>query len=790
MFRSYWSISLRHLWKNRKTTILSILGLTVGLSCGMLIFLLVSYLFSFDRYHRKADRIYWIVTDIKRENTFSSDATPRPLGDVLRKDYPFVENAVRLETLFGKVIAVPGTTRRYEESRNICFTESSFFQVFDINWLSGEQNTSLTAPNTVVLSKRYARKYFGSTDVIGRILRLDNTVNLTVTGLIGDPPSNTKLGYEILVSYSTIAGMNASVNVMQDWGNTPSMCFVALRPGVQPNQITQALADINSRYLPPEMSRTMHFNALPLDELSHNTQYGGAVPRSVLYILIVTGVLLVLAACINFVNMATAQAISRSKETGIRKAIGSTRGQLIVQFLTETTIVTMMAVVLSVIIVQLNLPFLNNALSVLRADMSVTWLLKAGFLRWFVALIAAVILLTGLYPAFVISRFSPVAILHGNVPAAKTRGMSMRKILVVTQFFITQFFIIAVIVMTAQVRYMQQHDPGFRREAIVTLSIPQRQLIKQETLRQQLLRIPGVEQVSAALEAPVSFRHDPIPFTYERQPTGFPANLKIGDMQYVPLFGLHFLAGGNFSNNDTLNAEAIVSSMLVKQLGIADPHEIIGKQINVWGRDKTITGVVADFHSQDLHYAMKPVILLNYPSENRIMAVKIHDAKTLRAIRKTWEDVYPDQVFHLTFVEDIIAQFYLTERILLGLAQIFGAVAIFIGCLGLYGLILFMSAAMNKEIGIRKVFGASVAGMLALLIRDIMKLTGTGVILATPVAVFMMDKWLQGFAYRVQLQWWMVEIAILGVGIVALVSTGWEAVRAAGRDPVKVLKAE
>ncbi|WP_186774594.1 ABC transporter permease [Chitinophaga pinensis] len=340
-----------------------------------------------------------------------------------------METAVRLETLFGQIISLPGTTRKFEESRNICFTESQFFQVFDVDWKAGDKHKALDAEDGVVLSERYALKYFGTTDVIGRTLRINNQQELTVNGLIGDPPSNTRLGYDIMVSYNLIAQGNKA-----DWNNTSSLCFVAMKPQQTMGQLQQALQKINQQYLSAEQTSLLHFQALPLSELSHNTQYGGTVPRPLLYVLTVIGILLVAAACINFINMATAQSIKRSKETGIRKAVGSTRSQLVIEFLTETAMVTLVAVMMSVIIVQLCLPWLNNALSVLRADMSVLWLFRPHFLSWFLVLIVGVILLSGLYPALVLSRFTPIAVLQGRVNSIRTRGASLRKVLVVTQF--------------------------------------------------------------------------------------------------------------------------------------------------------------------------------------------------------------------------------------------------------------------------------------------------------------------------------------------------------------------
>ncbi|MCY7360358.1 MAG: ABC transporter permease, partial [Rudanella sp.] len=378
MLRNYLSISLRNLWRNRQVSLINVFGLATGLACGIVIFLLVSYLFSFDRYHAKADRTFWIVTDIRHEHVMPTDATPRPLGDVLRRKYPFVESAVRLENIFGRIVSVPngngGFTKKFEESRNICFTEPQFVDVFDVKWLAGNAKTALSAPNTVVLSERYARKYFDTENAIGRVLHFDNQSNLTVTGIIKNPPSNTKLRYDVLISYSTVPTLmgDGGKRAMQNWEGVTTMCFVALREGVSPLRLTDALLATGRKYLTTKEAKLLDFHALPLADLNHNPQYGGTAPRPILYALILIGLFLVIAACINFVNVATAYALKRSKEVGVRKVMGSTRFQLIGQFLTETTLITLTAVAVSVLLAHLSLPMLNNALAVLGSDISVT----------------------------------------------------------------------------------------------------------------------------------------------------------------------------------------------------------------------------------------------------------------------------------------------------------------------------------------------------------------------------------------------------------------------------------
>ncbi|GAB3492710.1 ABC transporter permease [Spirosoma knui] len=801
MWRNYLTISKRNLWRNRKVSIISIGGLAIGLAGGLVLFLLVSYLFSFDRYHAKADRTYWIVTDIRHENVMPTDATPRPLGEVLRQDYPFVESAVRLDNLFGRILSVPdgkgGFSKKFEESRILCFTEPQFFDIFDVKWLEGNRTTALASPNTVVLSKRYAQKYFGDVNPLGRVLRYDNQTNLTVTGLIDTPPSNTKLRYEVLISYSTIpvvlgAGGKAD---MQHWGDVRTMCFVTLREGTSPEQLTNTFPAIQRKYMSSEEAKKLEFHALPLGELDHNPQYGGRTPRPILYALIVVGLFLVAASCINFINLATAQALNRSKEVGVRKTVGSTRWQLIAQFMIETSIVALAAVVVALVLAQLSLPLLNKSLAVLNADLSILDVFWPRSLVWFSGLVVGVILLAGLYPSLVLARFNPVAALRGRLTTQQVGSVRVRRGLVIIQFFITQLFIIGVIVMIAQVRHMRQADLGFSKDAVLIVPVPTTNPIKQQTIREQLGQVPGVEQVALGAEPPAAQARMPVPFTFDTHTIAekFPAVVKIGDTRYVSLFGLRLLAGHNFRNDDTTNREAIVNETMVKQLGLRSSGDILGKRLRIWGRDETIIGVVRDFHTTGLRMGIQPMVLLNYPSENHMAALKVSPANLpamTKAVEASWNKLFPEHVFKSSFVDDLVAEFYLTERILLGLAEVFALLAILIGCLGLYGLITFMAEAKTKEIGVRKILGATVRQLLWLFGREFGKLIAIGFVLAAPIGWFLMNGWLQGYAYRINVGWWVFGLTILLAVFITLLTVGYESMKAALRNPAQSLRTE
>ena len=805
MLRNYIDLSLRNLWRNRKVSAISIIGLAVGLAGGLVIFLLVSYLFSFDRYHANADRTYWLVTDIRHDNVTPADAVPRPLGEVLRRDYPFVESAVRLENMFGRIISVPDNqgrfVKKFEESRTVCFTEPQYFNVFDVEWVEGDPKSALVAPNTVVLSERYAQKYFGDDKPIGRILRFDNQVNLIVTGIIKNPPSNTKLRYDALISYSTIPVLmgGEGERSMQSWGNTRAMCFVTLRAGTPVEQLTSVFSVIKKKYMTAKEASMFDFHALPLSDLSHNPQYGGHAPRPILYALIIVGILLVLAACINFINLATARAMKRAKEVGVRKAIGSTRWQLIGQFMTETTLITLGAVVLALLLTQLSLPLLNTALAVLRADLSVLDLLQPRALAWFTALVLSVILLAGFYPALVTARFNPVTALRasssGRLTTQQAGSVSIRRVLIVVQFFITQFFVIGVIVLLAQVRYLQKTELGFTKEAILTIPVPTQNVTRQQALRERLGAIPGVEQVALGADPPASFSRGPVPFTFDTrtEPEKFPTRVKVGDMNYVPLFGINLVAGRNFRTNDTTQTEALVNILMSKQLGFRSPGELLGKRLTIWGATRTIVGVVNDFHTDALKIGISPTTILNYAGENHMAALKINPASmptTLKAVEKTWNGLFPEHVFKASFVDALLSELYLTEHILLGLAEAFSLMAILICCLGLYGLVAFMAEVKTKEIGVRKVLGANLSQLLGLFGREFSKLIVIGFMLAAPLGGFLMNNWLQGYAYHIELGWWFFALTLLiAVGITVL-TISCESMKAVLTNPARILRME
>jgi putative ABC transport system permease protein len=798
MFKNYFKIAARNLWRNRVTSTVSILGLSVGLASGIVIFLLVGYLFSFNRCHSKSDRIFWVVTDIFNDRVEPTDVTPRPMGQVLRDEYSFVESAVRLNNVFGSVIGVPdtngGMAKKFEESRNICFTEPEYLKVFDVEQAFGNPAAALATVNSVVLSQDYAKKYFGVENAVGRTLRLDNKVTLTVNAIVANPPSNTQLRYDVLISYTTIPGISGDPDMMQQWSEPSTMCWVALKPGIPASRLESALASIKGKYYNAKDAKSYNFRIIPLREMFHTPGLGPA-PRPILYALIVVGLFLVVAACVNFVNLSTAQAVGRSKEVGVRKTMGSSRKQLIGQFMLEIALLCLFAFVVALAIAQVSLPALNSALSMLHADISVLDLFNANAIKWFVGLVLGVIFLAGLYPSAVIAQFNPVTALKGKLSVQKVGNFTIRKSLVVAQFFITQLFIIGVIVISAQVKYLKSKDPGFDKDAVLMVKLPSGAVSRQQTIVDRLAAINGVEKVALGAEPPMSQMRtsEPFAFNHRTENEKFPLQVRIGDMHYVPLFGLKLVAGRNFESDDTTRNEILVNEALVKQLGISGASEMLGKSIRLWGQERTVTGIVKDFNLDPLSAMIQPAVIVNYPKANAMAAVKVNPAamtETLSEIERSWNDVFPENVYNATFLDEKINDFYVTENILLGLIRIFALIAVLIGCLGLYGLVTYMAESRSKEIGVRKVMGATNQQLLWIFGKEFARLLLIGFVLAAPAGWFLMRNWLQGYPYKIDLGWWVFAATAGLAAAVTILTISYQSMRAARIDPARSLRSE
>lgn len=802
MLQNYLTITLRTLLRYRTYSLLNIVGLAVGMTCGILIFLVVGFQLSFDTYHQKADRTYRIVTELSHENVTYSRGTPKAMADVLRRDYPFIENVARIKRVRSCLLSLPDAKgsllKKFQEDRTVGFVDPQLFNVFDFQWQTGNPTSSLTRPNSAVLTEKYAHKYFGDSNPIGRTLRLDNQLNLTVTGVLKDHPTATNLSDEVYISYSTVPSLSKDVaESFQNWENLDSeeMTYVTLPEGTAVRRLEAVFPALTKQHYTAESAKIYHFHAQPLDDVHFNLNYGGRMQRPLLYALGAVGLFLLLAACINFINMATAHALRRSKEVGVRKAMGSTRAQLFGQFMTETALITLTAIAVALGLAQTNLPMVNKAMAVFNPAFSLTTLLQPTYLALFMLLIGAVIGLAGFYPSFILSGFNPIAALRRTMTTSQVGGMSVRRGLVVVQFFITQLFVIGVLVIMAQLRYVRTMDLGFTRETVLTIPVPSTDPLKQETLRDKLHQIGAVQDVAIGNAPPASSMINETSFTYDNrtEPEKFETKTKVGDSRYVPLFDLKLLAGRNFRTNDTTAHEIIVNEMMVKRLGLKSTDEILGKQINVWEANHTVVGVVKDFHVNSLRRGVTPTVIFQNFSENRMAALKLRSTnlpETVKQVEAAWNGLFPEQVFRYQFMDEILDRFYTAETIMLSFAQVFSLIAILIGCLGLYGLVSFMAESKTKEIGVRKTLGASTFQILWLFGREFGRLILLGFGLAAPLGWWLMRAWLQDYTYRIQLEWWFFGITILISTLITLITVSYQSLKATFQNPVTSLRSE
>jgi len=799
MIWHYLTFAWRRIRREKKTNLIRITNLSIGLASGLIIFLVVNYMLTFDRYHPEVERSYWVVTDLKRETTLQTDAAPRPLAEVLRRDYSFVESAVKLETLFGRTISIPsgrgGWKKKFNESRNLCFTEPHYFDMFGVEWVSGDPKKALASPNSIVISEQYAEKYFNTLMAMGKTVRLDNRVDLTVTGIIKNPPPNTQLRYDGLVSYATLANLEPAAP-LNDWLGIQSMCFVRLRKGILPQQLTTALDAVRKKHLPAAELRNFSYHALPLTELNHARS--GMAPRPILFALMAVGLLLVAAACINYVNLATAQALQRAHETGVRKVVGSSRWQLIKQFMIETTLLTFASVLLALGLTQLVMPSVNDTFTqqdpTLRPAISVLDLFTPHALRWFVPLILGVILSAGFYPSWVLSGFNPIKALAGRLTRAKG-GLTIRRTLITGQFLLTQLFLIVVLVITSQLRHMQKADWGFRTNDKLVVWLPKQGPIPYERLRKSWLDTPGVQSVTFANEPPVSPYNRPSPFSYHTstEPESFEILVRTADEHYLSAFGLSLLKGQNFNTQDTSRHEVLVNETFVKQLGVSSSNDVVGKPIRIKGTEHVIAGVVKDFRTGNLHEPIRPLALVHDVSHSTMGILTFSPPATAsasKAIEALWDQTFPEEIYRRSFLNELLGSFTKMEQLLANFVQIFAFIAIAMNCLGLYGLVTFMAEKRAKEIGVRRILGARTTQLLWVFGREFSRLLLVGFAIAAPLGWWLTSGWLQQYAYRIQLNGWFL-VTTLGIMVVITTATILgHAMKAVVTNPVKHLRAE
>jgi putative ABC transport system permease protein len=800
MLKNYVKAALRNLLREKSTTLINVAGLTLGITCTIILFLIISYHKSFDTFHSKKDRIYRIVhsSEANNERHYQS-GVPSVLPDVFRLDFPEAEEVVFTTYRSEALVVIPQNntaSKKFLEERGVVYTEPGFFKIFDRQILQGDAATAIDEPSEAIISKSWATKFFGKDDVIGEVVRCDNR-EFKITAIMDDAPSNTDFPFDLILSYITIEKETEE----HGWGSiwSDENCYFLLKEGEDISKIRERLPAFTKKHDENAAENKAEFLVQPLSELHFDDRFGTYNYNTVSVTMLTTfGVIagiLLLTACINFINLATAEAIKRSKEVGIRKTLGGTRLQLVLQFLGETSLVTLVSVVLSIGLTQITLGFLNPFIEL---DLELALGSSLPLVAFLAVITIFVSLFSGLYPAFVVSGFKPALALKNKISNKNSSGYFLRSALVVIQFFISQVFIIGTIVIIKQTNYVHQKDLGFTKDAVLIVPMPddgsEREALqnKRKTVRTEASRIPGVELVSLGSNPPSSGNVSKTSFTIEGDGQEYVTQIKQVDDKYIDVYGLRMLGGSKLADLDTANGY-VVNETFAKTLGYQEPLEIIGKSIKLGRRDKPIVGVVKDFHTISLEQSIEPTVLYNNSSKYGTLALKVNlnnIPRVINELRSHWEQAYPEQLFEYEFLDDTIREFYEGQRRMATLMTIFTSMAIFIGCLGLFGLATFMANQKTKEIGVRKVLGASVESIIMLFSKEYAKLLIIGFAIAAPLTGFAMQQFLDQFAYKIDIGAGTFFLGLSITVLVALLTVGYRSFRAATANPVNSLRYE
>ncbi|HNP18642.1 MAG TPA: ABC transporter permease [Fulvivirga sp.] len=799
MLKNYIKTTMRSLMRSKSNTIINILGLALGITSSLVLFLLLNHLKSFDKFHANYDNIYRIVTESDGQggNRAYTGGVPTPLPDAIREDFSDLKEVLFISSVYGDnlISTKNGTELKtfYEDDETrMAYTEQGYFTLFDFKLLTGNRQHLLDQPNKVVISERLAKRYFGDSDPLNKVLILNKTTDLVVSGVMENVPDNTDFPFEILISYATIK----PENVKSGWGSISSdnQCYVLLAPNQNPENLNAQFPNFIKKYIDEknEDNRVMYLQ--PLSNLHFNEEFSNYSYNSIsngnLQAIGIIALFLLATSCVNFVNLSTAVAVKRAKEVGIRKVLGSTKSQLVRQFLGETFFITLVSIGISMGLTEAFLLYINPFLEV-KLDLAL--LSNANQLLFIVSLLVGITLVAGIYPAFVLSSYKPVVALKSKLVGKGSSGQGLRKGLVIFQFFISQVFIIGTIILITQVNYVRNAELGFNPSAVIDVSLPIRKdNDKKRTLKNKLQQIAAVESVSLALSDPSSGSVSITNVHVQDDPESYDVSVKLADENYIVIYGIKLLAGRGLPARDTLS-EMVVNEEFLRVTGIKSPEEAIGKQIKIWGTTVPIVGVMNNFHTVSLHEKIAPVVLFNGINNYRLASIKINTkniAATIPMIEDVWKELYPDYDFDYKFVDAQIAEFYEGEQKMSTIFAVFAGIAIFIGCLGLYGLASYTVNQKVKEIGVRKVLGAKVSQILYMFSREFLTLVVIAFVLAAPLAWYIMNQWLQGFEYRINIGPLIFISSVFITAVIAVATVGYKSMSAAMANPVDSLRDE
>ncbi len=815
MIKNYFKTAVRNLAKNKVFSLINVAGLSIGISSALVIFLIVSYDFSFDKFEKDRDRIYRIVSNFTFSGeSYHNSGITYPMGKAVKNEATGIEVVAPFYTWeeAGKV-SIPGATKDpvvFKKQERAVFADENYFKLISYQWLAGSAKTSLQQPYQVVLTESNAALYFPkqkAADIIGKEIIFNDTIRTRVSGVVKNLDQNSDFNFKTFVSKATQETHLMSPQDQNEWGNTTSasQLFVKLSPGTSRAHIEKQVIGLYNKYhkKDPDDHSTTSFGLQPLPDMHFNTDYGlfdggRSAHLPTLYGLLAVAAFLLLLGCINFINLTTAQASQRAKEIGIRKTMGSTRQQLIFQFLSETFLLTLCATILSILITPLLLKVFSDFI-----PEELHYSLNPGILAFLGILVVTVSLLSGFYPALILSSYKPVLVLknQAGTNTGKTRNVWMRKTLTVSQFVIAQVFIIGTILVSKQISYTLNKDMGFKKDAIVYFRTNYYDTVQSHrfVLINKLKSIPEIAMISLANDPPSinSVWTSTMKYKDGKKELETDVQVKLGDTNYIRLYQMKLLAGANLPNSDTTKS-VIINEAYSKFLGFNDPDKAIGKNIEWDNKSIPITGVVANFHQRSLHEPIKPLLITTRTKQQRSINIALQPQNAegtvwktaIAKMEKAWKEVYPDDEFEYNFVDDTIKKYYTAEQNISKLLIWATGLAIFISCLGLLGLVTYITNQRTKEIGVRKVIGASITQIISLLSKDFLKLVLIAFIIAVPLAYWGAYKWLQNFAYKTDISVWIFIAGGMIMFIMALIILCIRTFKAASANPVKSLRTE
>jgi putative ABC transport system permease protein len=816
MFRNYLKIAIRNLKSNRINSIINILGLSIGITSTLIIAFIINYELGYDSFHTHSDQIYRVVrvSQVEGETEYRT-GTSWPLSPAIINEIALLKHMTYMMYWGGVQIDITNSdgssTNKFQEDKGCAFVNESFFDVFDfkgkgVKWLYGNPETALDEQNSIVLTQSLARKYFNTEMAIGKSIQINQNLDLIVTGVIDDLPSNTNFPFTMICSYSTLYDLLGRRG-MESWSSVSDrhQTYIVLPEGMSKSEMETEITKVHEKYVNKDMAAMRSYPLQPLSEVHRDSRFGNYNNKFTsmqnVWILGIVGIFLLMMISINFINISIASSVSRSKEIGLRKVIGGRRAQIIIQFLTETFTLTVFAAIIALITAELLKAELQN---LFEFQIDGFFINHRFVVLITLAIIVVVTISAGLYPALVQSGYSPIMIINNTISTKLGTSIRISNALILIQFTFTIMLITSTLIVIQQIRYFNSVDLGFEKDAVINVYLPDNAPASLSTFKSQLLSNSAIAQVSYSSSLPSGLKRSRGYMDIRRKGTN--SNDKIiyeyqsVDPEYLDLYRLKLLAGNNLHFSDT-NRSVIINQVLMNKLGFASFEECIGAEVDMNLKEPcTITGVLEDFHDQSLKEEFGKIAMIHNPDQFRVASIKFNVPKSgintenmtnsIEHIQKSWNLIFTNNVFDYEFLDKNIEAFYIEEQRISRMLQHLSVIFLLIGSLGLYGLISFMINKKMKELAIRKILGASILNILILLLKNYLILIAVAFLISFPIVHYLMKGWLQNFNNHINLQWWFFILPPLFVLIVTFLSVGRNTYQAIKTNPASTLRNE